>query len=578
MRSPSQALLSTLVASLVCDEQRGDADSTEEEDSPLEFGGVEIIVNDAVDHAHAVYPHFSDKPTCAYAASNGNHTHAVYPHLNDKPHNSYAASHVNHAHAVYPHLDDEPNRLGYSHAAYPAYRVYPHFGDRPDEDSGHAHASYPVFEENFGGLIGDIAKDGASIEHSSMEIISDEFDVKEFVVHTKSDGMTGEPAPKPPYPVFGESFGGLIGDTHKEDTSIEHHGVEIIASNGGDHCFYMFPHFSDEPRSSYVASRVNHAHAAYPHFDGEPPACVYPHMLDEHSSHDRTSYPTFGDNFCGLTGEIVKDDAVVEHPSMEIISDEPDGNDSYAHIKSDGMKGEKVLGAHDVYPGGMHVKANEEPIIEHHRTGNIISSVGDHPFHMYPNPGEGESDDTFAALAPSPSSGMSIGSLKSGTMDEDNITKHFVADTISLGGGDIGNAAIVGAHGQRQMLGGENTERLLGDVVDGKADNGDHVGKTARRSEALTAATSEDMRSVAFKARPVSNDGPSDKRKDVSDLVAAFLSLPEEEILRVMSLAISSYGSNAHLGTQQQKCTGCGATGELFHSHRHFPVLMAAAS
>jgi hypothetical protein len=389
-----------------------------------------------------------------------------------------------------------------------------------------------------------------------MEIISDEFDVKEFVTHTKSDGMTGELAPKPPYPVFGESFGG---DTHKEDTLIEHHGVEIIASNGGDHCFYMSPHFNEEPHSSYVASRVNHAHAAYPHFDGEPPACVYPHMLDEHSSHDRTSYPTFGDNFCGLIGEIVKDDAVVEHPSMEIISDEPDGNDPYAHIKSDGMKGERVLGAHDVYPGGMHVKANEEPIIEHHRTGNIISSVGDHPFHMYPNPGEGESDDTFAALAPSPSSGMSIGSLKSDTMDEDNITKHFVADTISRSGG-------------------ENTECLLGDVVDGKTDNCEHVGKTARRSEALTAATSEDMRSAAFKARPVSNDGPSDKRKDVSDLVAAFLSLPEEEILRVMSLAISSYGSNAHLGTQQQKCTGCGATGELFHSHRHLPVLMAAAS
>ena len=92
------------------------------------------------------------------------------------------------------------------------------------------------------------------------------------------------------YPEFGVNIGGLIGDKLSDDAIMEHHGIEIIASNG---------------------TNCHPPHVIYPSHGDKSEAGV----LGAHAA-----YPSFGVNFGGLIGEKLSDDAFIEYHILEIFA------------------------------------------------------------------------------------------------------------------------------------------------------------------------------------------------------------------------------------------------------------------
>jgi len=291
-------------------------------DAIIEHGGIEISASHGTEGPcpHMVYPHFGDKPKegligahavypffgdnsggligekmkgdaiiehdgveiIASSDTAGVHPHAVYPHFGDKPERDLLG-----AHAVYPKFDDslggliggemkddtiiEPGGIEIiasdgTEAPCP-HVVYPHFGDKPEEGLLGAHAVYPLFADNSGGLIDEKGRDDAIIAHGGVEIIASDGTKGVYppvVYPTFGDGLEeGLVGAHAVYPLLGESFESLIDKKVEDDAILAHDGIEIIASNGTeDACLHgVYPHFGDWPQGSMLG-----AHTVYPLF------------------------------------------------------------------------------------------------------------------------------------------------------------------------------------------------------------------------------------------------------------------------------------------------------------------------
>ncbi len=306
------------------------------DDTLIEHRGIEFIASNCTNgyppHVF-LHPDYVDKTVLG--------THAVYPSFGANIGGLIGEDTIFEHHGIEVIASNGTN-------GHPPHVTCPYCGDKPEAGALGAHAVYPSFRVNFGGPVGERLSDDAVIEHRGIVFIAS-ICTYGHLPHVIFPGYEDKTAlgTHAVYPSFGTNFGGLIG----EDAIIERHGIEVIASNGtnGHPPHVIFPYCGDKPEAG-----VLDAYAVYPEFGvniggliGDklsddatmehhgieiiasngticrPPHVIYPSHGDKSEAGvlgAHAAYPSFGVNFGGLIGEKLSDDAFIEYHILEIFA------------------------------------------------------------------------------------------------------------------------------------------------------------------------------------------------------------------------------------------------------------------
>jgi len=228
MAPQAQALLSSLIANTFCrngDDLRDDA-KDEDEEGLVKHSGVEIIVSNVHRGSHAVYPHFCDRPD---DGPDGGCSHIAYPAFDREPGGliSDRSSHV-----VYPHYADRPEDGSLSHSVYPFFEAGRSglLGEKLNDDSVVKHDGIEIIASN--------DTDG-HVRQALYYTISGSDPPHDACSSLLSDKP--ENSCHASYPVFGDGIGGLIGNKiavagalkhHSNEVHTEHDDIEMITNDG----------------------------------------------------------------------------------------------------------------------------------------------------------------------------------------------------------------------------------------------------------------------------------------------------------------------------------------------------------